>query len=162
MMAADGRRESGRPERVLVDTNVFLAATDTSRTTHAAAVRLLNEDQRALTATPQNVREYLAVATRPTSLNGLGLDGADAAANLGELLEGMDVVGEDIDSSDTLTDLVARGMAAGKQVHDANMIAVALASGATTIVTDDRRHFTRFADLIAIETLGYAAGPSDD
>ena len=38
-------------------------------------------------------------------------------------------------------------------MHDANVVAVALAHGAAAIVTDNRRHFSRFADLIAIEGL---------
>lgn len=38
-------------------------------------------------------------------------------------------------------------------MHDANVVACALAHGATSIVTDNTRHFTRFADLIAIEVL---------
>ena len=158
MTDADVWADAPGVERVMVDTNVLLAATDTSRHRHDAAVRLLNEDRRALSASPQNVREYLAVATRPIELNGLGLSSVDAVANLGELLEGMDLVEEDADSADRLTEMVGAGLAIGEQVHDANIVAVAMACGAHTIVTDDRRHFARFADLITIETLDQDGG----
>lgn len=58
--------------RVVVDTNVLLAATDRSRRTHAKATDFLNSDERELCVTPQIVREYLAVATRPRDASGFG------------------------------------------------------------------------------------------
>lgn len=138
---------------VVVDTNVLLAATDESRAAHSSAIALLQEDERRLALTPQIVREYLAVATRPLEANGFGLSGAHAAANVSQFLDDMSLLSEDITSVGRLMDLVARGSAAGKQVHDANIVAVALAHRATAIVTDNVRHFSRFADLIVIEGL---------
>lgn len=141
---------------VVVDTNILLAATDTSRATHATAVEFLDEDERRLALTPQIVREYLAVSTRPLEANGFGLSGEDATANLAQFLEDMDLLSEDLATTRLLTDLVRRESAQGKQVHDANVVAVALAHGAGCIVTDNTRHFSRFTDLIAVEDLGVA------
>jgi predicted nucleic acid-binding protein len=138
---------------VVVDTNVLLAATDISRAAHVAATEFLNEDERRLALTPQIVREYLAVATRPVEVNGFGLDGTDAVANVKQFLDDMDLLSEDAVTTAGLMDLIGGQAAAGKQVHDANVVAVALAHRASAIVTDNRRHFSRFEELIAVEDL---------
>ena len=141
---------------VVVDTNVLLAATDRSRVAHSDATEFLNDDERRLAMTPQIVREYLAVATRPVDVNGFGLSAEDAVANVLQFLDDMEVLSEDAGTVRRLVELVADDVAAGKQVHDANIVAVALAHDARTIVTDNTRHFSRFADRISIENLGTA------
>ena len=45
------------PTVYVVDTNVLLAATDTSRASHRDALALLQTDERRLALTPQMVRE---------------------------------------------------------------------------------------------------------
>jgi len=142
---------------VVVDTNVLLAATDRSRTAHEMATRFLNEDVRRLALTPQIVREYLAVATRPVEVNGFGLPGDDAVANVEQFLDDMDLLPEDVSTTRRLMELIAGRSAAGKQAHDANVVAVALANQASVIVSDNTRHFAQFADLIGIERLGAAS-----
>ena len=150
-----------RASLVVVDTNVLLAATDESRTAHAPATDFLNEDERRLALTPQIVREYLAVATRPIDANGLGLSGEDASANVRQLLDDMELLAEGLAVTASVLRLVAEGAASGKQVHDANIVAVALAHGARAIVTDNARHFARFSDQITIEGLsGSSVGTS--
>lgn len=144
---------------VVVDTNVLLAATDRSRAAHQAAIAFLNEDRRRLAVTSQIVREYLAVSTRPLDANGFGLSGVDAVANVEQLLEDMQLLPEDVATARLLLRLVAERPASGTQVHDANIVAAALAHGAGTIVTDNTRHFSRFADLIEIETLSATSAP---
>lgn len=139
--------------RVVIDTNVLLAATDRSRASHAAATGFLNEDERRLALTPQVVREYLAVATRPVSMNGFGLASTEAAANIQQCLEDMELLAEDLVATQLLLRLVAEGPAVGKQVHDANIVAVALAHQASAIVTDNTRHFARFVRMIPVEEL---------
>ncbi len=49
--------------------------------------------------------------------------------------------------------LIRDSSTAGKRVHDADIVAVALASGARAIVTDNPRHFDRFGSLIEIAPL---------
>lgn len=136
---------------VVVDTNVLLAATDRSRDHHEAATRFLNEDVRRLAVCPQIVREYLAVSSRPVAVNGLGLSGEDAVANVEQFLQGMEVLAEGPATTRSLMDLVMADPSAGKQVHDANVVAVALAHRAVAIVTDNTRHFARFANVVVVE-----------
>jgi hypothetical protein len=48
-------------------------------------------------------------------------------------------------------ELMEAGSSVGKQVQDANVVAVALAHRASAIVTDSTRHFARFGHLIAVQ-----------
>jgi len=139
---------------VVVDTNVLLAATDRSRARHDAATRFLGLDERDLAISPQIVREYLAVTTRPVDVNGLGMSGGDAVANVEQFLGAMMILSEGSGTTAKLLALIGTRTAVGKQVHDAHVVAVALAHNATAIVTDDPGHFARFASTIAIEDLG--------
>jgi len=81
----------------------------------------------------------------------------DALSNVDEFLATMKLLTEDAKTTTRLLDLLADGGALGKQVHDANVVPVALAHDAGTIVTDNIRHFARFASLIAVEDLGEPA-----
>jgi predicted nucleic acid-binding protein len=139
---------------VVVDTNVLLAATDTSRVAHSAATEFLNDDERRLAMTPQIVREYLSVATRPVEVKGFGLCAEDALANMQQFLDDVELLSEDAGTVRRLVALLSDESTAGKQVHDANVVAVALVHHAGAIITDNTRHFSRFAALIAIENLG--------
>jgi predicted nucleic acid-binding protein len=67
-------------ERLLVDTNILLEATDAIRTYHQEARELI-ESYPGLVLPAQVIREYLVVTTRPTAANGLGMSLADALAN---------------------------------------------------------------------------------
>ena len=77
----------------------------------------------------------------------------DAVANVDQLLDTMQLLVEGPGTTAQLLELIGSSPTSGRQVHDANVVAVALTHGADAIVTDDARHFTRFASLIAIETL---------
>jgi len=140
-------------ERVLVDTNVLIAALDRDRPSHLAARFLVESDPRAISVTGQNLREFLAALTRPRADNGYGQAGAAAVAYWSEVTGTLDVIEETPGSRRLLGSLVADDKARGKQVHDAGLVAVAVEHGATTIVTANPRHFERFADLISIEEL---------
>ena len=80
-----------RPDRVMLDTNVLLAATDEGRAEHRDALTIMNEwaaGDTTLCTSGQILREYLAVATRPTEQNGLGLKPADAVSNMRAIRSG--------------------------------------------------------------------------
>lgn len=138
---------------VVVDTNVLLAATDRSRAAHRAATDFLNHDERQQAVTPQIVREYLVVATRPVDVNGLGLTTADAVSNVRQFLNDMELLLENLNTTTALIDLIGAYPASGKQIHDANILAVAITHRARVIVTDNPRHFSRFNDAIVTESL---------
>ena len=140
--------------RAVLDTNVLLSATDPTRTDHEAALAVVTDDPRVLVVTPQIIRECVAVSTRPIEANGLGADVVTATTNAVRLMSSLRVISEDADAVDRLMTLVRDGRAVGRQVHDADIVATALAHGASTIITSDTRHFARFSDLIEIQELG--------
>ena len=86
------------PDRVMVDTNVLLAATDESRIEHHDALTILNDwpaGATTLCTSGQILREYLAVATRPADRNGLGLKLPDALGNVHAIRERTTLLAED-------------------------------------------------------------------
>lgn len=99
------------PPLVVVDTNVLLAATDLSRDHHGQAVAFLTTDERYLAVTPQIMREYLAVMTRPLEANGLGMTPSEALDNADEILSIARLLGDGAATTLRLMELVAAGPA---------------------------------------------------
>lgn len=145
---------------VLVDTNVLLSATVPLRPLHHAALIVLNDWPNqgiSLAVSTQVIREYLVVATRPAEVNGLGLGTEDALANVAAFGGRMRLLPEGEQSWNRLRALVASHRCLGKQIHDANLVATALASGVTRLVTANAGDFSRFSpevDIVDLATLG--------
>lgn len=146
MATADDRR-------VFVDTNVFLAATDTNRDAHADAKKFLKDavtgGWRAF-ATSQVSREYWVVATRPVEDNGLGLSPDDALHNTAAFQRMVQLLPEDRETHERLAGLVRSHELKGKRIHDANLIAVMAVNGLRRIKTYNPRDFR----LFDVEILG--------
>jgi predicted nucleic acid-binding protein len=138
---------------VLVDTNVLLSATAPLRPLHHAALIVLNDwpNRGTLLATSgQILREYLVVATRPREVNGLGLGVEDALANVSAFRRRMRLLPENEETWDRLQALLARYGCQGKQIHDANLVATALASDVGKLVTGNARDFVRFSSDVEV------------
>ena len=145
-----------RPDRVLLDTNVLLAATDEGRAEHHDALTIFNEwaaGDTTLCTSGQILREYLAVVTRPAENNGLGLRPADAVSNVRAIRERTAFLVEDARVADRLQGLLTDVECGGKQVHDANVIATMLAHGVGTVVTMNVEDFARFERYVSLVTL---------
>lgn len=141
------------PGRVLLDTNVLLAATDEGRPEHRDALSVLNDwaaANAALCVSGQVLREYLTVATRPVDRNGLGLKLPEALANVRAVRERTTLLAEDSRVTDRLLSLLADVECAGKQVHDANLVATMLVHGIAAIVTMNLADFARFERHISL------------
>lgn len=145
-----------RPDRIMLDTNVLLAATDEGRAEHSDALTILNEwaaGDTTLCTSGQILREYFAVATQPTEHNGLGLKPADAVSNVRAIRERTAFLAEDARVADRLQGLLADVKCKGKQVHDANVIATLLAHGIGAIVTMNVADFARFERYVNLVEL---------
>jgi predicted nucleic acid-binding protein len=121
---------------LLIDTNVLLEATDEARPHHADARRLV-ESRPGLVLAAQVVREYLVVATRPSTANGLGLSTGDALANIGEFRRDIRLLPEERAILPAFLALVGRTGCTGKRIHDAHLVATAVAHGVEAIVSLD-------------------------
>jgi len=148
------------PARAMLDTSVLLAATDESRAQHDQALRIVNDwpgRGTTLYTSGQIMREYLAVATRPTEKNGLGMTLADALANVRAFRARTSLLAEDGKVADRLLTLLDDIACGGQQIHDANVVATMLVHGIDTIVTINLVDFTRFerqVGLAGVETTG--------
>lgn len=141
------------PARAMLDTNVLLTATDEGRPEHYQALAVFNEwpaQGTVLYLSGQILREYLAVATRPVDLNGLGLSQDAALANMRAFREQTSSLTEDNKVTDQLLGLLAKVACSGKQVHDANVVATMLVHGIDTIVTANVSDFARFGDKVKL------------
>jgi predicted nucleic acid-binding protein len=141
------------PGRVMLDTNVLIAATDEGRAEHRDALTVVNDwaaGQTDLCTSGQILREYLAVATRPAETNGLGLNLPDALANVRAIRDRTTLLAEDSKVADRLLGLLADVQCRGKQVHDANLVATMLVHGIGTVVTMNLEDFTRFERYVSL------------
>jgi predicted nucleic acid-binding protein len=138
-------------ERLLVDTNILLEATDERRSHHQEA-RTFVESHRGLVFPAQVVREYLVVATRPTSSNGLGLSLDHALANVAEFRRVIRLLGESRPLLPTLLRLLAAVPCRGTQIHDAHIVASAVVHRVKTIVSLNIDDFARFSPRVTAVT----------
>lgn len=141
------------PSRAMLDTNVILSATDEGRAEHRQAMQIFSNwagRGTTLYASGQIMREYLAVATRSADKNGLGLKRADAVANVRAFRTRARLLTEDSKVADCLLGLLEEIPCAGKQVHDANVVATMLVHGIDSLITMNLTDFTRFGHHIRL------------
>ncbi len=141
------------PDRVMLDTNVLIAATDEGRTEHHDALTVVNDwaaGHTELCTSGQILREYLTVATRPADKNGLGLNLRDALGNVSAIRERTTLLAEDTKVADRLLGLLADVECRGKQVHDANLVATMLVHGVRAVVTINLEDFARFEGHVSL------------
>jgi predicted nucleic acid-binding protein len=137
-----------------IDTNVLVYANWPGSTHHARAVALLRQVEAVgapLWISGQVLREYLAVVTRAQGqLSALPMSVAIErvwyfARRFWLAEDGPQVRAQRLN-------LLANYAIAGKQVHDANLVATMLANAITRLLTFNVANFTRFGDIITIES----------
>lgn len=136
--------------RIFVDTNVLLAATDRTRQKHTHAIEFLDDGKRGrhrLFVTAQIFREYLVVSTRSVMGNGLGLSPEDAVANFGCFQKILQILPEDEETAQRLIQLVRTHSLKGKRIHDANLIAGMSRHGLRKLKTFNPSDFQIFPDV---------------
>lgn len=140
---------------VFVDTNVLMYSELMASPFHAQAAAKLSKLRAAgheLWISRQVIREYLAGMSRPGTLT--GLVPMRALTNDVRRFIATYRVAEDGPSVTTeLLVLLAAIPAAGKQVHDSNIVATMLAHAVPRLLTHNVADFNRFAGLITIEPL---------
>lgn len=141
-------------EVALVDSKVLLRLCQPDvagrRRAQGLLVRVASEGC-VLAVCPQVLYEFWVVATRPISVNGLGLEPAEADAQTDDFLAAFRLLDDAPSSLYVWRRLVRDRAVRGKQAHDARLIAAAVSHGVERFVTLNRADFTRYADLIAIE-----------
>jgi predicted nucleic acid-binding protein len=140
---------------VFVDTNVLVHVTRPSAAQHAGAratLRRLEDEGSRLWVSPQVFREYLAVVTRPQA-TAPALPMATAIADVRRFRAAFDVAEEGPTVLERLLDLLIAHRGAGRQIHDANIVATMLEHSIHRLFTFNASDFRRFALIIEIEPL---------
>lgn len=139
-----------RDDRVFLDTNVLLEATDAGRPQHEKASSLFRRWPNSgieLNLSGQVLREYLVVATRALEHNGLGLAIGDALHNVQQFRSVTTYCPETKQVSSLLLELISSENASGKRIHDLNIAATAMVAGVPQIVTANPRNFPEHPEL---------------
>ncbi len=142
-------------EAIFLDTNVLVFATIPSSPFHASAIASLHAIAQSSATTwisRQVIREYLVQLTRPGVLP-TPLVGQLAVSQATTLSQIYQVADENSKVAAELFTLIRSGLAVGKSVHDANVVATCLAYGIPRILTHNRTDFQRFAHLVKIELI---------
>lgn len=140
--------------RYLVDTNILLRGVYQSAPMHreiAQALHRLYQAGHELVTTRQNIVEYWAVGTRPSEARGgFGWTIAEANRRLQIIERWVAVLNEPASIYAHWKKLVLRYAVAGRQVHDARIVAVMLAYRIKHIITLNVADFRRYAGLVAV------------
>lgn len=98
----------------------------------------------------QAYRESWNVLTRPVEQGGYGLSNIQAQEVLRDVELTFTLLPDNLDVFRHWQRLVAQYGIVGKSVHDANVMATALAHGATHVLTLNERDFRRYAEVETI------------
>lgn len=132
---------------MFVDTNVLVRARMPEAPEHVRALvwleQALNGAERA-TISRQIIREYLAVVTRPQTWSD-ALPMEDALADAARLLDSFELLEDGPRVMERLLALCREVPVAGRQVHDANIVATMLEAGERRLLTFDVNDFRRYA-----------------
>jgi predicted nucleic acid-binding protein len=137
---------------VLSDTNILLRNAAPDHPMHnisQRAVEFLRQRGDNPSLIPQNLVEFRTVATRPLSVNGLGMD--QVKAEIAKIKQFFPIF-EDVPAIFAEWErLVETYGASGKQNHDARIVAAMNVHNITTILTFNKEDFVRYTWLTVLE-----------
>ncbi len=134
------------------DTNVLVRSRFEAAPHHGPARRRMiraSEGSETLRISRQVLREYLATVTRPQSW-AAAVSMNDALDHVAQLEAGFDVLEDGPCVTRTLATLCRDVPVAGKQVHDANIVATMLAHGERRLLTFNGGDFRRYGERIEL------------
>ena len=140
---------------MFVDTNVLVAARAAKVPDRQVAVDALSRERRTevLRISRQVIREYLAVVTRPQTWAS-PLPMAEALLDVDRYASAFEILEDGQAVMDMLASLCREVPVAGKQVHDANIVATMLAHGERRLLTFNVKDFRRFGHRVELVALG--------
>jgi predicted nucleic acid-binding protein len=138
---------------VLLDTNILLRLLQ-PRTLQAqsarSAIDRLRLQNHALQITSQNLVEFWAVATRPASKNGLGFSVEEAMVEMANFKRLFPLLPEAPLQSEWER-LVTTYHVAGKNSHDARLVAAMMVHGTMSILTFNVQDFIRYSGITVLD-----------
>ena len=139
---------------MFVDTNVLVVARAANAPGHDAALATLAAMRREepLRISRQVLREYLAVVTRPQTWAS-PLPMPDALLDVRRFVSAFEVLEDGQAVTDMLATLCRDVGVAGKQVHDANIVATMLTHGERRLATFNVKDFRRYGQRVELVPL---------
>lgn len=140
---------------MFIDTNVLVYALAPAAPSHELARTLLDRarasgEQRTISR--QILREYLATVTRPQAW-GPPLPPQEALSDIARFTDEFTILEDGQRVTDILFALCREVPVAGKQVHDANIVATMLAAGERRLLTFNTTDFRRYEDRLELVDL---------
>ena len=129
----------------LLDTNILVRlanTTDARNPVAAYAVAELHRLGEALHVTPQNLIEFWNVATRPVSVNGLGMSATETEQKVSDFENEFPLLPDTPGVYSVWKALVHAVGVMGKRVHDARLVAICHVHGITHLLTFNVADFT--------------------
>ena len=134
----------------IVDTNVLVYGTVSGNPWHQQARRwlaALQNDGLCLCITTQILREYLVILTRGDVFEkSFTVD--QVLAQIEAMLPGLTALDEPLAAGEPLCTLVRQYQIRGKNIHDANIVAVMLTHGVRRLATYNQADFQRFDEIV--------------
>ncbi len=137
---------------VFVDTNILIYSTTTLSPYHNSAVAKLQTlvtVGHPLWTSRQVLREYLAAMSRPGTLT-VPVPMATLLGDVRAFETRFSIAEDGAIVTSHLLNMLGSIPCAGKQVHDANIVATMLAQGIPNLLTHNIADFNRFAGLIMV------------
>ena len=147
--------------RVLIDANVLLRVAQPAIASHATSLAALTQLANAdhdLCIVPQSIFEYWVVATRPVTVNGLGLTIVDVDQQIQDLLSRLNLLRDERGIFSHWYELVVKNSVHGKLAHDTRMVAAMQRHGLTNLLTFNKPDFSRFAAIHVLSPDDILAG----
>lgn len=142
-------------DRVFLDTNILVYGELPASPFHEPVKLRLTALEAArceLWTSRQVLREFLAVMSRGTGL-AAAPPMADLLADVTHFAQRLWIAEDGPATTQHLTQLLAAVPCAGKQIHDANVVATMLANDVHRLLTHVVAHFLRFQAYIQVEPL---------
>uniref|UniRef100_A0A7C4X7V9 PIN domain-containing protein n=1 Tax=candidate division WOR-3 bacterium TaxID=2052148 RepID=A0A7C4X7V9_UNCW3 len=134
---------------VVVDTNIWIYFLNKDSPYHKKArgkvADLLGMDY-SIFVTTQIIREIFVVLTKGELVE-KPVEVKKALTKVSEILESVNIIYENNESLEILTGLIAKYKLKGKKIHDANVVAVALANNIKHIFTNNVDDFKFFTEV---------------
>ncbi len=137
-----------------MDTNILLRAIQNENPLCSVARRTLkslHRQNRHLCLTPQNVREFWNVCTRPTDRNGLGISVPGTERHTRFLERYFTILPDSTLTYSTWRQLVAAYNVLGVKVHDAWLVAAMKSHGVSRILTFNTGDFARYDGIECVD-----------
>jgi predicted nucleic acid-binding protein len=138
--------------RIFIDTNVLTRATIDAAPLHTQARALLDklwEEDAELYISHQVIREYIVNATRPQTYSP-ALPADEVLDQVEDFRKSFHILPDSPAVLNKLLELTRKVRVGGKQVHDANIVAVMLASDIQELLTNNISDFERYQAYIRV------------